>query len=388
MLRREIAGVPVTYLDNAATSLKPQTVIDAVSDYYTNVGGNIHRGRHLLSEEASEQYENARSMVADFLGAASQDVVFTSGTTHGINMIARGLGLDRDARVLVVQDSHHSNLLPWRQHAKVDVAPVDPRGLLDEPAFERLLQRRPRVVTLTGASNVTGVYQPVQRLAAMAKQAGALVVLDAAQSMPHRPEFPVGVDYTVFSAHKMMGPTGVGVLLGAPGALERIRPDALGGGTVDWVDESQHRLRRLPHRLEAGTPHIAGVIGFGAAVQYLRRLGASFVREHDQQMARALRQPWREMPGVRVLGPDMRDEPDVAGLVSLVLPAKVNLSDLAQSLSDGYGVLCRSGHLCSQPFVTAAAGGPVLRLSAYAYNDVADVQRASVAIAELLEAMS
>ena len=381
VLSRTVDGVPVVYLDSAATSLKPQPVIDAMVRYYAEVGANIHRGKHMLSEEASDAYERARQRVAESVGARGDEVVFTAGTTHGLNTVAVGLGLSADDLVLVGADSHHSHQLPWRHHARVEWIPVRADGTPDLGRYAELLRRRPAVVALTHCSNVTGRYAPIAEMAALAHEHGAVTVLDAAQSAPHRAVdiHGLGVDALAFSAHKMMGPTGIGVLVLGPGLLDRLPPAMHGGGTVDWVTTDEVVWRRPPHRFEGGTPHIAGAYGLHAAIDYLGRLGWTHLAEHDRRMGQRLLEEAERRDHLSVVAPGVGDR---GGIVSVAVRGCRDLGELARILSDSYGVMCRTGHLCAQPYVDAAARGQVLRISTYAYTTEDDVTTAFKALDE------
>lgn len=381
VLNRTIDGVPVNYLDSAATSLKPQSVIDAVVRYYSEVGGNIHRGKHMLSEEASHAFESARIRVSRLFGVRGGDVVLTAGTTHGINLVALGLGLQANDLVLIGIDSHHSNQLPWRHLARTEWIPVDGDGMVDLDRYADLLRGKPKVVALTQCSNVTGHHAPIAEMAALAHEAGALVVVDAAQSAPHqRIDVPsLGVDAIVLSGHKMLGPTGIGVLILRQEIRERLSPALLGGGTVDWVDVDEVRLRRAPHRFEAGTPHIAGAYGLHAAIDYLDRLGWPAVTAHDRRMGRVLSEEVASRDYLKVLG---STEHERSGLISFAVDGLRDLTDLARVLSDSYGVMCRSGKHCAQPYVDAFGQGQLLRLSTYVYNTEEDVRGAFAALDE------
>jgi cysteine desulfurase/selenocysteine lyase len=382
VLDREVDGVRVTYLDSAATSLKPRPVIDAVTRYYTEVSANIHRGKHMLSEEASDAYEAARMRVAAFLGVRAADVVFTTNTTHGLNILAAGLDLAPDDLVLVSRDAHHSLQLPLRERARVEWLPVHADGTIDLDAYAGQLARRPALVAITHCSNVTGRHAPVAEMAALARENGALTVVDAAQSVPHRRVrlAELHADAIAFSGHKMLGPTGIGVLAMTPELAGRLRPPALGGGVVDWVDDESWVLRRAPHRFEAGTPHIAGAYGLRAAVDYLEALGMTEVAEHDRWLADLLYTEAGKREYLTVLEPGPGER---SATLSAAVRGVDDLTELARALSDSYGVMCRSGHLCAQPLVDGLAGGAVLRLSAYVYNTADDVRRAFDALDEL-----
>ena len=351
-------------------------MVDAVVHYYTHVSANIHRGKHMLSEEASSAYEHARAVVAQLLNARADSVVFTANTTAGLNLVAAGLRLSPDDLVLVPLDAHHSNLLPWRLHAQVALVRLHADATIDLDHYAELLERRPKVVALNHCSNVTGLYAPVAEMARLAKAAGAVVVVDAAQSMPHRrlDVEALGADFVAFSAHKMLGPTGIGVLCAGNDALAMLEPSVVGGGTVDWVDVDGERWRRAPHLHEGGTPHVAGAYGLTAAVEYLNRLGWDAVARHDAGMAATLYEEASSRPWLRVVGGDATTER--AGIVSFSIDGCPSLEEIARSLSDSYGVMCRSGHLCAQPLVDHFTEGEVLRISTYVYNDADEIRTA------------
>lgn len=384
-------GVPdvpdLVYLDSAATSLTPAPVIEAIQAYYTSSSANIHRGKHMLSDLASEAYEGCRFAVAEFLRVRHGEVVLTRNTTHGLNLLANGLRLKPDDRVLVAADNHHSALLPWQRRC------VAERIGTGTDSYETYLAAlaagpAPRAVVLSHCSNVTGLHLDVAPWAAAARDAGALVILDAAQTAPHRELHPasLGVDAVVFSAHKMLGPTGIGVLWAGTELLESLEPTEIGGGTVDWVDDDSFRWRAVPHRLEAGTPDIAAAYGFSAAVRYLRTVGMARITEHEGHVAALMVAEARER-GLRFLG-DHDHTTQRAATLSLFWPGTTGarMDVLARALSDSYGVMGRSGYLCSQPLVARYAEGPVLRLSGYVYTGADDVARAFAALDELTAA--
>jgi cysteine desulfurase/selenocysteine lyase len=372
VLARTVDGIPITYLDNAATSLKPQPVIDSVLHYYTRVGANIHRGKHMLSDEASSEYETARARVASYIGAMINEVVFVRNATEGLNILAAGLDLSPEDLVVVSGDFHHSAFLPFFTRCRVATCDVDEHGTIDLAMYVDLLDHRPRAVVLTHCSNVTGVYSPVEEMASLARDSGALVFLDAAQSIPHRriDVRHLAVDAVVFSAHKMMGPTGIGALYGRAELLEQLRPAYLGGGTVDWVELGRYELRKIPHRFEAGTPDIAAAYGFGAAIDYLERLDPDVLHLHDKALADLMQAEAARRPYLRVIG---ASDSDRAATMSLEVRGCRRLDEVARLLSDSYGVMCRTGHMCAQPYVSRHSDGQVLRASGYAYNSTADV---------------
>lgn len=379
---RVVGGAPLVYLDSAATSLKPRAVIDAMVHYYSEVGANIHRGKHMLSEIASVHFEKTRIKVARFLGCAAPEVIFVQNTTHALNIVAYGLNLQREDRVVIQGDSHHSALLPWRQFATVDHVKITPAGMPDLDHYEELLRTRPRVVVLTHCSNITGLYAPVAEMARLAKNAGARVVVDGAQSIPHRPFrfHESDVDFLAFSSHKMLGPTGIGVLCGRIELLRELRPMFHGGGMVDWVEYDVERMRELPHGLEAGTPDIAAVYGLGAAIAYLESLGWDFLAAHDRGLSAMMRTEAARRDGLTFVAGDAKA--DSSAILSLSI-AGSSMSAVATALSDSHSIMCRSGHLCCQPFVDACFGGEVLRASAYVYTSEDDITRFFEALDEV-----
>ncbi|UBU09319.1 aminotransferase class V-fold PLP-dependent enzyme [Nonomuraea gerenzanensis] len=384
-LRRQIDGQAIAYLDNAATTLKPRPVIQAITDYYEGNGANIHRGKHRLSEEASDAYEASRVSIAGHLGAAANEVVLLRNTSEALNLVASGLGLAPDAYVVGCLDAHHSQLLPWRRAGRLELARVDAHGRLDRDHFRALLRGRPAVVALTYCSNVTGVVHPIQELAAEVRAAcDATIVVDAAQYLPHRrvDVRALDVDFLAFSMHKMLGPTGVGCLYGRSSRLAALRPLTVGGGMVDWVDLDGSVERRIPFTFETGTPAIASVIGSAAAIRYLEALDTPERHEHERALRAAVVGGALDRPGVRLIGPP--DQRDRIALATLRLERGVPAGEVARMLSDSYGFMVRSGHLCAQPLVTELAGGETLRVSAYLYNEVSEIERFYQALDELL----
>ncbi|AIS58329.1 aminotransferase class V-fold PLP-dependent enzyme [Vibrio coralliilyticus] len=388
VLTNEVDGQRIIYMDSAATALKPKCVIDKICDYYTYNSSNIHRGKHRLSDSASNDYEATRLTVANYFGVQANEIVFTSNATHALNLVANGLCLAPDDLVLASQDSHHSQILPWRNSAKVELIRVLANGRLDLEHFQALLKRQPAVVALTHCSNVTGVIHPIEEMVSMIReQTDAIIVLDAAQSAPHQrlQLKALKVDFVAISGHKMLCPSGIGFLYGPVDQLERLKPQQHGGGTVDWVDEQSHVLRRAPYHLEAGTPAIASVIGARAAFDYLMRIDEKLRATHDVQLAEAMVSGARQRPYLQLIGPDST-EARIA-TVSLKIVGAHSVGEFARLLSDSFGVMCRSGYMCSQPFVANIAGGEVLRASAYLYNTVTHVRQFYQAMDELAACM-
>jgi cysteine desulfurase/selenocysteine lyase len=370
----QIDGLPVTYLDSAASSLKPQVMIDAVSEYYSGVSSNVHRGKNYSLDQVSECYEMARYRVAELLSCSGNEVIFLRNTTEAINLVASGLNLSKADDVVVFSDAHHSNLLPWMQSATIHTVGSTQSGNSDLAHYYQLLEIKPKIVAITHCSNVTGVYCPLAEMVMAAKAVGALVMVDAAQSVPHRKidVKQLDIDYLCFSAHKMAGPTGVGVLYGKSHLLEQLKPTNLGGGMVDWVSAEDYQLRKIPHRFEAGTPHIAGAYGIRASIDYLNNIGFDKLEQHDRQLGRLMLSMALKRDYLRVINPD--PALDRGAVLSFEVPSMPNLDDVSRILSDSYGFMCRNGHLCAQPYVTQQSAAQVLRISAYIYTTEAEIE--------------
>ena len=382
-LQREVRpGVPVVYLDSTASTLKPRPVIERLADFYLHHFANIHRGIHMLAEAATEAYEQARSRVARFLGAAEpEEIVFVRNATEAINLVARSWGkafLQPGDLVLLTQMEHHANIVPWQQLAeekgiRLAFVPLTPEGRLDLEAFDRLLAQGPKLVAFTHMSNVTGVVNPVAELTRKAHAVGARVLVDGAQAAPH---FPVnvqalGVDFYAFSGHKMLGPTGIGVLYGRRELLEAMPPFLGGGGMIREVTLEGFRPADLPAKFEAGTPAIAEAVGLDAAIAYLEQWGWEAIVEHERELGEYLLPRLLEIPGLRLLGPT--EMTDRAGVFAFWLDA-AHPHDVAEVLNH-YGVAVRAGHHCAQP-LHAHFGVPASsRASLYLYNTQEDLDR-------------
>ncbi|MGD8632964.1 MAG: SufS family cysteine desulfurase, partial [Anaerolineales bacterium] len=324
VLERETrAGVPLVYLDNAATSQKPSAVIDVMTHYYEHYNANIHRGIHQLAEEATEAYEAARQRVANFINARSwREIVFTRNTTESLNLIARTWGhanLKAGDRVLLTEMEHHSNIVPWQMLAAergivLDFVPLTEDGQLDMQALQSLLEFEPKLVSFSHMSNMLGTITPVQEITRLAKEAGAVVAVDGAQSVPHIPVDvqSLDIDFLAFSSHKMLGPTGIGALYGRQQLLEEMPPFLGGGDMIKRVELDGFTMNDLPYKFEAGTPPIAEGIGFGAAVEYLDSLGMDNVHAYEQRITEYALDRLEEIPGVRVYGPSFEYKGAVA----------------------------------------------------------------------------
>jgi cysteine desulfurase/selenocysteine lyase len=382
VLDREVRpGVPLVYLDSAATSQKPKAVIQAMSDFYTYQNANVHRGIHRLAEEATEAFEGARARIAAFIGAASpSEIIFTRNTTEAINLVAHSWArhrLEPGDTILLTEMEHHSNLVPWHMLAaerdiRLVFAPVHENGTLDLEAYRRLLEGRPGLVAFTHMSNMLGTVNPVAEMSRLAHDAGATVLVDAAQSVPHLPVnvADLGADFLAFSAHKMCGPTGIGVLYGKEALLESMPPFLGGGDMIKRVDLGGFVANDPPYKFEAGTPAIAEAIGFGAAVDFLSAAGMPAVFRHEQEVIGYALERLAEVPGVRVYGPEAENR---GGVASFTMDG-THPHDVAQIL-DRDGIAVRAGHHCAMPIHQKFGLAATTRASFYLYNTRDEVDR-------------
>ncbi len=374
-------GLALVYLDNAASTQRPRQVIEAVSGVYERTYANVHRGIHALSESSTEQYERARAVVQRFIGAArSHEVIFTQGTTAAINTVAHSWGaanLRPGDEVLLTVLEHHSNLVPWQQAAVrtgaiLRYVPLTDGGLLDLAAFEHLLSDRTKLVAVSAASNTLGTINPIAQIVAKAHAAGAVVLVDAAQSVPHFPTNvrDLDVDFLAFSGHKMLGPSGVGVLYGKEALLDAMPPFLGGGSMIDEVWLDHFTPAALPAKFEAGTPPIVPAIGLAAAIDYLERIGLEAIGRHECALNSFAYASLSQIPGLRILGPTPEHR---AGLVSFVFEP-IHAHDFAQVLNDRFGVAVRAGHHCAQPLHALLGITASTRASFYFYNTPEEVE--------------
>ena len=375
ILEREIRpGVRLTYLDSTATSQKPLSVLRAMDDYYRHSNANIHRGVHTLAEEATALYEAAREKIARFINAASaRQIIYTRNTTESINLVAYSwarANLIQGDLVLLTEMEHHSNLVPWQmlqaeRGIELDFIPVTEDGLLDLEAYGTLLSRRPKLVSFTHMSNVLGTINPAAEIIQLAHAAGAITLVDGAQSVPHLTVDvqALDADFYAFSAHKMCGPTGIGALYGKAALLESMPPFLGGGDMIKEVKLRSFRPNTLPHKFEAGTPAIAEAVGFGAAVDYLTSLGMDNIAAHEHEITEYALERLEEIPGVKLFGPSA----DKKGGVAAFTLEGVHPHDVAQIL-DRDGIAVRAGHHCAQPLHEKFGIPATSRASFYLYN--------------------
>lgn len=392
ILAREVKpGIPLVYLDSTASSQKPLTVIQALEDMYCNHTANIHRGIHLLAEEATAAYEDAREKVANFINSPStQQVIFTRNTTESINLVAYSWGranLSPGDTILLTEMEHHSNLVPWQMLAheralKLDFIPVLDNGLLDFEAYRNLLNKAPKLVSFTQMSNVLGTITPAKEIITLAHDAGALTLIDAAQSVPHIPVdvSQLDVDFCAFSGHKMCGPSGIGVLYGKLDLLEEMPPFLGGGDMIKRVELDSFQPNALPHKFEAGTPAIAEAVGLGAAVDYLSNIGMDVIARHEQEIGEYAQEQLNLIPGLWIFGPDIQHK---GAVFSFTLPG-IHPHDVSQVL-DNYGIAVRAGHHCAMPLHKKFSIPATTRASFYLYNTKEEVEKLVNGIYKVLD---
>jgi cysteine desulfurase/selenocysteine lyase len=389
ILNRKVNGHPLIYFDNAATSQKPKQVIEAVKDFYENHNANVHRAVHTLSQEASELYEKAHEEVAQFINAKGmEETVFVRGTTEAINLVAYSWGfrnLGKQDEVIISLMEHHSNIVPWEIMSKIKgfkirYAEVKEDGTLNYESFESLATSRTKLVCVSHVSNITGVVNDIQRISKSTHQNGALLIVDAAQSVPHMPVDvrKLDVDFLAFSGHKMLAPTGIGVLYGKRALLEDMEPFQGGGDMIKEVDYSPRtkrcsiRWNSLPWKFEAGTPHISGGVGLMEAVRYLKQLGMKNVAAHEEMLTKYAMQHMKDCgEKVEIYGP--KDASAKCGIIPFGV-AGLSSHDVALFL-DNYGIMIRSGFHCAQPLHQLLKLNSSARASFYIYNTKEEVDR-------------
>lgn len=384
ILKQKMNGHNLIYFDNAATTQKPQVVIDSLVNYYTTSNANIHRSICTLGENATQMYEDARAKVAQFIGASdASEIVFTRGATEGINLIANTWGecdVDDGDEIVITEMEHHSNLVPWqmlayRKNAKLKFIPVLPDGTLDMEKAASIITHKTKLVSLVHVSNALGTHNPIQQLIDMAHAVDAMVVIDAAQSVAHQPidVIKMDCDFLVFSGHKLLAPTGIGVLYIKKDLHEHIPPYQVGGAMVQEVDFKQASWRDMPYKFEAGTQSIADAIALGTAIDYIKaHIDWADLRAHETKLTTALIDGFSEIPSVKILGP-IEQLKKVGHLVSFTVEG-MHAHDVAAYL-DKNGICVRAGHHCAQPLAKKLGYGASVRASFYAYNTMEEVER-------------
>lgn len=387
ILQTKVHGKPLVYLDNAATTQKPQVVIDTLVHYYQNLNANIHRGIHYLAEAATQAYEDTREKVRAFINAKSTtEIIFTRNATESINLVARSWGetnLKAGDEIVLTQLEHHSNLIPWqlvaqKTGARLRFIPIDKGGRLDLSQIDTIITPKTRLLSFTLMSNVLGTITPAKTLIAKAKAVGAAVLCDAAQSSAHMPTDvqDLGCDFMALSAHKMCGPTGVGVLYGKEALIEAMPPFLGGGEMISHVEWTTATWNELPAKFEAGTPNIADVIAFGAALDYLNKIGMENIQRHEMTLTRHLLGRMIESPIITLFGPKTSES--CGGVVSFEVD-HIHPHDIGTAL-DFEGIAIRAGHHCAQPLMGVLGVPATARVSFYFYNTLEEVDALMKAI--------
>ena len=389
ILARTVNGAPLTYLDNAATSQKPRSVIDAVRRYYEHCNANVHRAAHALADEATAAMEGARAKVQELLGAAeSREIVFTRGTTESINLVAAGLAerFKPGDEILITEMEHHSNIVPWqmlrqRSGAQLLAARVTADGEIDLDDFHAKLSPRTKLVAVSHVSNALGTVNPIETLIQAAHDQGAMALIDGAQAVQH---LDVNVqrlacDFYAFSAHKAFGPTGIGALYGRADLLEELPPHQGGGEMIEHVTIDATTYNQLPYKFEAGTPNIAGAVGFGAAIDYLGALPRQELRQREQALVELALSRLKQVPGVRIVG-----EPGRRSSIISFLTDGGHAHDFG-TLLDQQGVAVRTGHHCAMPLMERLGVSGTIRASFALYNSEADVRRLIAGVEKAME---
>ena len=379
LLDQEVNGHPLVYLDSAATAQKPNQVIESVDDYYRSNNANVHRGVHTIGTRATEQYEGARDRVRQFINAKErEEIIFTRGTTTAINIVAMSYGnqnLSPDDEIVITQMEHHSNIIPWQQLSKrtgatLKYIPMESDGTITLAEVEKTITSKTKIVAITHVSNVLGTINPIKEIAQIAHRQGAVLLVDGAQGVPH---LKVDVqdldcDFYAFSGHKMVGPTGIGVLYGKKALLDAMEPVEFGGEMIDFVDLYDSTWKELPWKFEGGTPIIAGAVGLKAAIDYLEEIGLDNIASHEQKLVEYALEQVKTLDGIELYGPKER-----AGLITFNL-ADVHPHDTATVL-DTEGIAIRAGHHCAQPLMKWLDVTATARASFYLYNTEEDVDR-------------
>lgn len=385
ILNQQVNGHPLVYLDNAATTQKPQAVIDALVHYYTHDNSNVHRGAHTLSDRATAKFEAARKKVADFINANhAQQIIWTRGATESINLVAASWGatnLQAGDKILVSALEHHSDIVPWQMiaektGARVIPIPVDDTGTIDLTAYSALLDERVKMVAVNQVSNALGTINPVSDIISQAHAVGAKVLIDGAQAIAH---WPVDVqamdcDFYVFSAHKLFGPTGIGVLYGRRELLEQMPPYQGGGEMIETVSFAGTTYNQLPYKFEAGTPDIAGAIGLGAAIDYLHTLDRQALAAHEDALLAYATKKALDVPGLRIIGTANAKAAVLGFVIEGTHPSDIGM------LLDQQGIAVRTGHHCAQPLIQQFGIPGTVRASVSIYNNVEDIDRLFIAL--------
>jgi len=382
ILNRMIGKNQLVYLDNAATTQKPKAVLDSLNNYYSSQNANVHRGLHTLAEEATAAFEETRAKIAAFIGnVKTEEIIYTRNATEAINLVAYCWGkqnIKKGDRIVLTEMEHHANLVPWiviakETGAELEYIPIDDNGRLDLTNIEKIINGNTKLVSVTHMSNVLGTINPVKEIGEIAHRNGAVFLVDGAQSAPHIPVDvkSINADFYAFSAHKMLGPTGVGILYGKESILNSMEPFIFGGEMISDVNYHSAKWNTLPWKFEAGTPNIADAVAFSPALHYLNKLGMENIRKHEIELTSYALERFSEMKHIRIIGPT--DIADRGGAVSFV-DDDIHPHDMA-TLLDSHGVAVRAGHHCAQPLMKKLGLAATTRASFYIYNTKNDIDK-------------
>lgn len=385
ILSREVHNRPLVYLDNGATTQKPQMVIDVISNYYTNFNSNVHRGVHHLSQLATNAFEKSRITVQEFIGASSiKEVIITKGTTESINLLAFSFGeafIHEEDEIIISEMEHHANIVPWqllceRKKARLLVIPVDDHGNLRMDVFDTLLSKKTKLVSIAHISNALGTVNPIEEIIEKAHAVGAKVHIDGAQAVAHTPLHlkELNVDFYSFSAHKMYGPMGIGILYGKAALLDQMPPYQSGGEMIDQVSFEKTTFNELPFKFEAGTPHVEGMLGLEAAIQFLQSIGLENIKKTEEELHRYATQKLMAIPGLQIIGTAKNKASVISFLLDDIHPFD------AGTIIDQMGVAVRTGNHCAQPIMDKLGIAGTIRASISIYNNQEDIDRLVEAI--------
>lgn len=390
ILHRQVNGKPLVYFDNGATSQKPQQVIDVINRYYQHENSNIHRGIHTLSQEATDAYEKARTTIQQFINAKhNHEIIFTSGTTGSINLVASSFGkkhLQAGDEIIISTMEHHSNIVPWQmiceeKGAILKVIPISDKGELLMDEFEKLLSSKTKLVSITHVSNTLGTINPVKEIVKLAKKAGAFVLIDGAQAVPHTKVDvqALDCDFYAFSAHKMFGPTGVGILYGKEAILNELPPYQGGGDMIKTVTFEKTTYNELPHKFEAGTPNIVGGLGLAAAIDYMNNIGIVNIEAYEHELLSYATEKIKQIEGVRIIGEAINKASVLSFLVEGTHPSDIGM------IIDKLGVAIRTGHHCTEPLMNRFDVPGTARASFAFYNTIEEIDTFILALERALK---
>jgi len=390
ILHRQVNGKPLVYFDNGATSQKPQVVIDAITNYYTNENSNIHRGIHTLSQEATDAYEKARTTVQQFINAKhNHEIIFTSGTTGSINLVASSFGkkyIQAGDEIIISTMEHHSNIVPWQmlceeKGAVLKVIPINDKGELLLEEFKKLLSSKTKIVAITHVSNTLGTINPVKEIIKLAKAAGAAILIDGAQAVPHTKVDvqDLDCDFYAFSGHKMFGPTGVGILYGKESILNELPPYQGGGDMIKTVTFEKTTYNELPHKFEAGTPNIVGGIGLGVAINYMNSIGIDNIEAYEHELLAYATEQIKQIEGVRIIGEAQNKASVLSFLVDGTHPTDIGM------IIDKLGIAIRTGHHCTEPLMNRFNIPGTARASFAFYNTKEEIDTFILALERALK---